>query len=70
MQGMELMKENERLKQQVLQISDGPRQVAGDSESIFFDQGYRILDNWGGLVEIKLPVTWIYVEMQSLVNLP
>ncbi|KAK8606964.1 hypothetical protein V6N13_052716 [Hibiscus sabdariffa] len=33
--GMELMEENERLKQQVLQISEGRRQVAGDSENIF-----------------------------------
>ncbi|XP_039047363.1 MADS-box protein JOINTLESS-like [Hibiscus syriacus] len=32
---VELMEENERLKQQVLQISEGRRQVAGDSENIF-----------------------------------
>ncbi|XP_039019440.1 MADS-box protein JOINTLESS-like [Hibiscus syriacus] len=32
---VELMEENERLKQQVLQISEGRKQVAGDLENIF-----------------------------------
>ncbi|XP_039036490.1 MADS-box protein SVP-like isoform X2 [Hibiscus syriacus] len=35
--GMELMEENERLKQR---ISDGRRQVAGDSENIFYEEGH------------------------------
>ncbi|GMI68707.1 SHORT VEGETATIVE PHASE, Flowering Arabidopsis QTL1, AGAMOUS-like 22 [Hibiscus trionum] len=37
--GMELMEENERLRHQMLQISDCRRQVAGGSENIFIEEG-------------------------------
>ncbi|KAK9284975.1 hypothetical protein L1049_024157 [Liquidambar formosana] len=37
--GVHLMEENERLRQQVVEISNGRRHVAGDSENMFYEEG-------------------------------
>ncbi|KAJ9670234.1 hypothetical protein PVL29_026653 [Vitis rotundifolia] len=37
--GVQLMEENERLRQQVVEISNRRRQVAGDSENMFHEEG-------------------------------
>ncbi|XP_059439961.1 MADS-box protein JOINTLESS [Corylus avellana] len=37
--GMQLMEENERLRQQVAEISNGRRQVGGDSENVITEEG-------------------------------
>ncbi|GLU13048.1 hypothetical protein SLE2022_296960 [Rubroshorea leprosula] len=37
--GMQLMEENERLRQQVLQISNGQKQLAADSGNVIYEEG-------------------------------
>lgn len=37
--GMQLMEENERLKQQVVEISNGRKQVTADSENVGYEEG-------------------------------
>ncbi|GLU20550.1 hypothetical protein SLE2022_367430 [Rubroshorea leprosula] len=37
--GMQLMEENERLRQQVSQLSNGRKQVAADSENVIYEEG-------------------------------